>query len=146
MKSLFFVYTLPGDEGVAIISGAPGKTESEILNASVPHNALKVRSILPENLPQDRYFRDAWTDQNPGSQIDVDLIKAQAIQMNNIRSLRDQKLKALDVEQLKVLADPIKVAEIDAQKQVLRDIPQTFDLTIAVTPEELKVLLPEEVL
>jgi hypothetical protein len=58
--------------------------------------------------------------------------------MDNIRSKRDEKLKELDIEQLKGV-------DVSAQKQVLRDIPQTFDLTGAATPDELKTLWPPEV-
>lgn len=37
-------------------------------------------------------------------------------------------------------------AEYDAERQKLRDIPQSFDLTMAATPEELKNLWPSELI
>lgn len=89
------------------------------------------------NIPSDRTFREAWTDINPTSTVDVDMEKARDIHMSNIRILRDEKLKELDIETL-------KGNDVQMEKQVLRDIPQTFDLSGATTPEELLNLMPEE--
>jgi hypothetical protein len=88
------------------------------------------------SLPQDRYFRKAWRFDGAG--VAVDMPQARTVHMDNIRSKRDEKLKELDIEQLKGV-------DVSAQKQVLRDIPQTFDLTGAATPDELKTLWPPEV-
>ena len=145
MQSYLGVYTRPEDGGVAIVIGAPGISKELVLERSIPETAIKVREIVAADLPQDRYFRNAWTDEFPGPQIDINMNKARDIQMSYIRRLRDKELARLDVEQLKVLSDPIKVQAIETQKQVLRAIPQTFDLTVAATPEELKVLWPTEV-
>lgn len=86
-------------------------------------------------LPQDRTFRNAW--EKSGKQISINMDKARNIQMDKIRALRDKKLKELDIETM-------KGNDVQAQKQVLRDIPQTFDLSVAKTPEELKALWPDE--
>jgi hypothetical protein len=93
-----------------------------------------VSEIQKSDIPVDRYFREAWVSGD--KPIDIDMNKARNIHMDRIRRARDEKLKALDVETL-------KGNDVHAQKQVLRDIPQTFDLTIATTPEELKALWPE---
>lgn len=96
-----------------------------------------VQSVIPigvSDIPEDRYFRDAWVSgEKP---IDIDMAKAQSVHMEHIRKARNQKLQELDVETLKGI-------DVQAEKQVLRDIPQTFDLTVATTPEELKNLWPE---
>lgn len=100
-------------------------------------NGFNYRITDASNIPTDRTFRDAWTDANPTETVDVDMEKARDIHMNNIRLLRDKKFKELDVETM-------KGNNVQAQKQVLRDIPQTFDLSNANTPEELKILIPTE--
>lgn len=69
--------------------------------------------------------------------VSVDMEKARLLHMDTIRALRNEKLVELDIETL-------KGNDVQAEKQVLRDIPQTFDLTIASTPEELIELIPEE--
>jgi hypothetical protein len=87
-----------------------------------------------EDMPSDRYFRDQWTAS--GKVISVDMEKAKEHHMGNIRAARDKKLKELDVETL-------KGNDVQVEKQKLRDIPQTFDLS-ASTPDELKAMWPEE--
>jgi hypothetical protein len=90
--------------------------------------------IEERDIPQDRYFRGAWEfDQG----LSVNMDKARDIQMGHIRAARNEKLAALDIEQL-------KGNDVAAEKQTLRDIPETFDLTGAETPEALKELWPEE--
>ena len=87
--------------------------------------------VTEADLPQDRLFRNAW-----GHDLKVDMDKAREIHMDKIRKARDKAMKALDVETL-------KGRDVQAQKQVLRDIPQTFDLSVATTPEELTELWPD---
>jgi hypothetical protein len=67
----------------------------------------------------------------------IDMTKARQVHMGKIREKRDEKLKFLDIETLRGIDN-------QEEKQRLRDIPQTFDLSIAQTPEELKALWPEE--
>jgi hypothetical protein len=63
--------------------------------------------------------------------------KARAIHLGRIRSARNRELARLDIEQLKGI-------DVAAEKQRLRDLPATFDLAAATTPEELKSLWPDE--
>lgn len=95
------------------------------------------RIVDTSNIPSDRYFRNAWTDDNITETVDVDMKKACDIHMDVIRRGRDKKMKELDIETL-------KGNDVQPEKQALRDIPQTFDLSKATTPEELKELWPEE--
>lgn len=89
-----------------------------------------------DKVPTDRTFRNAWTDENDTSTVDVNMDKAREIHMDNIRAVRDEKLKELDIEAL-------HGADVQEEKQALRDIPATLDLTTAETPEELKAIWPE---
>ena len=69
--------------------------------------------------------------------------KARGIQMDKIRQMRNKELAKKDVEYMKALeADDGSAKTIAAEKQALRDIPQTFDLTTD-TPEQLKEKWPE---
>lgn len=112
-------------------------TLEEHANLSVPQG-LEWRICDVSDLPSKRIYRNAWTDNNPTSTVDVEMSRAREIQMGLIRVKRDEKLAELDIEQLKGV-------DVTAQKEVLRNIPQTFDLTVAQTPDELEVLWPNEV-
>jgi len=69
--------------------------------------------------------------------------KARGIQMDKIREVRNKELVQKDIEFMKALeADDGSHTAIATEKQVLRDIPQTFDLTTD-TPEQLKAKWPE---
>ena len=73
----------------------------------------------------------------------INMAKARGIQMDKIREVRNKELVKKDIEFMKALeADDGSHTAIAAEKQVLRDIPQTFDLTTE-TPEQLKELWPE---
>ena len=74
----------------------------------------------------------------------VNMAKARGIQMDKIREVRNKELAALDIPFMKALedGDTDSQATIKTKKQILRDIPQTFDLTTD-TPEELKNKWPD---
>jgi hypothetical protein len=98
-------------------------------------------SIVDENT--DNYFRNAWKDDG-GDKPGIDMPKAQAIHMAHIRVARDRALEALDTSYMIALEQnntPEK-SKIATEKQALRDLPSTFDLTVAKTPEELRALWP----
>jgi len=74
----------------------------------------------------------------------INMPKAREIQMDKIREVRNKELVKKDIEFMKALeADDDSHKAIAVEKQVLRDIPQTFDLTTD-TPEELKNKWPDE--
>ena len=74
--------------------------------------------------------------------IKINMEKARGIQMDKIREVRNKELAKKDVEFMKALeADDRSSTAIATEKQALRDIPQTFDLTTD-TPEELKEKWP----
>lgn len=68
--------------------------------------------------------------------IKIDIVKAQAITKDRLRAERKPLLEALDVEVMKNITNADKLAEIEAEKQRLRDITKQVDgLT---TVDELK--------
>jgi glutamine cyclotransferase len=73
--------------------------------------------------------------------ITVNFNKAVDITKERLRVERKPKLEALDVEMMRNLSDQEKLAEIEAQKQVLRDVTKLADQ--ATTLEELKSLKVE---
>ncbi len=99
-----------------------------------PENSYIVDEI---ELP-DSYFFNAWELDINNKPI-INMAKARNIQMDKIRKLRNKKLAELDIEQL-------KGKDVTVPKQILRDIPQTYDLSKFRTPETLKKAIPTEVL
>ncbi len=131
-----------GDGTVGIMIPAPKELEKmsieDIATKDVP-NGLTYRITDTVNIPSDKIFREAWTDDNPTETVDVDMPKAREIHMNKIRELRNKKLSELDIETL-------RGNDVELEKQALRDIPQTLDLSIKSTPDELKLTMPPTLL
>ena len=77
--------------------------------------------------------------------VSVDMTKARVIHMNRIRVVRNAELVAKDITFMRAVeaGDTGAQSTIATEKQTLRDIPQTFDLTTD-TPEQLKALWPDE--
>lgn len=145
------VYTRP-DGRISIVTPSRNideahMTDDEIFQralSKLPADAINLQTITFDQIPNDRTFRNAW--EHSGNKVQVNMNKAREIHMNQIREVRDKKLASLDVETIKALGsgNSNAVAVVEAQKQKLRDIPQTLDLTKATTPEELKAIWPEE--
>ena len=84
----------------------------------------------------------AWEMDTDGTP-KVNMPKARGIHMDKIRRMRNKELVKKDIEFMKALeADDGSSTVITVEKQALRDIPQTFDLTTD-TPEQLKAKWPE---
>jgi hypothetical protein len=77
--------------------------------------------------------------------ITVNLNKAKEIKKDMVRADRKSMLEALDIELMRNLSDPVKVAEIEAKKQALRDATAHASIVEATTVEELKAANPLEV-
>ena len=87
----------------------------------------------------------AWEMDTDGTP-KVNMDKARIVQMNRIRVMRNKELATKDITFMRAVEDGDTEAQatIKAEKQSLRDIPQTFDLTTENdTPEELKEKWPE---
>lgn len=109
-----------------------GLTLEEIISKDVP-NGVPYEIVEDSVIPTDREFRNAWKHD-----LTVDITKAQEITKERLRKERQPLLEKLDVEVMKNITDPVKLSEIESQKQVLRDLPQQVNgLT---TVEELKAI------
>lgn len=79
--------------------------------------------------------------------INVNMSKARAIHLAEIRRVRNAELVKKDVPFMRAVevGDTDAEATIATEKQALRDIPATFDITTGVdTPEKLKAKWPDE--
>jgi hypothetical protein len=137
------IYATP-DGGVAVVVPAPncGLTIEQIMAKDCPQGVSP--EIVPvETIPSDRTFRNAWA--KGLGRVDVNMEKARGIWMDKIREARNAELAKLDLAYIQ--ADEGGSAQeklaIAKQKTALRNIPETFDLSSAQTPEQLKTLWPE---
>ena len=79
--------------------------------------------------------------------INVNMPKARAIHLEEIRRVRNEELVKEDVTFMRAVeaGDASAQAAVATKKQTLRDIPATFDITTDVdTPEKLKAKWPTE--
>ena len=79
--------------------------------------------------------------------VNVDMTKARAIHLTEIRRVRNEELAKEDVTFMRAVenGDTDAQATIKTKKQTLRDLPATFDIPTDVdTPEELKAKWPTE--
>ena len=79
--------------------------------------------------------------------VNVDMTKARAIHLAEIRKVRDAELVKKDVPFMRAVeaGDASAQSTIGTEKQALRDIPATCDITTDVdTPEKLKAKWPTE--
>jgi hypothetical protein len=84
------------DGGVSIIIPA-----NEVFPELLERDALAVegyvshRIIDDSKIPQDRVFRDAWTDEYNTTTIDIHASKAKEIALTKLRNARQKKFEAL---------------------------------------------------
>jgi hypothetical protein len=123
---------------------------AHVIDRNIAKGIIPVDATLVD-LPDDwtppdgnRAYRAAW--KLNGSKVEVDMPKARAIHMNYIRRARDKKLAELDPLWMKATGQKkaVEADAIEAQRQKLRDIPQTLDLSQAATPDDLKAIWPAE--
>jgi hypothetical protein len=88
----------------------------------------------------------AWEMDTDGTP-KVDMPKARAVHMDTIRVVRNAELVKKDLASLRAIeaGDTAAQSTIGTEKQTLRDIPATFDVTTGVTtPTQLKARWPSE--
>lgn len=98
---------------------------------------------IDEQFLVDRTFRDAW-ELNRSNTLDINMVKARKIKLEDLRSRRNKKLQDSDVEYLVAIEDndQVKLDDMKQKRKALRDLPQTIqpELDAAGTPEELKLV------
>ncbi|HEX7162149.1 MAG TPA: hypothetical protein VF223_13050 [Trebonia sp.] len=144
------------DGGVAVIHPAyddlvfgvrEGRTEADVLAdvlaKHVPAGA-EYRVVEETDLPYRGSFRNAWRRcPERGCQLDLDAAKA--IKLDQIRRRRQPKLDELDRLYRRAVGQgkTDEAAAIEAQRQVLRDLPQT--VVLPDDPAALDAYWPPEV-
>jgi len=134
------------DGNVSVVIPTPnfianGGTMAQFLERSIPEGAI-FEELHKDDIPTDRYFRNAWKLE--GKAIDVDRPKAEKIHMDNLRKVRDEKLKSEDIEYQKALEmrDDARMNAVANRKKKLRDMPVDEDLS-GLTLEEVKAFIPK---
>ena len=141
-------YALAPVTGRALLAAPNAPDAAEIISTKWhPRHAsqvTKIREITEADIPITHVFKDAWEDD--GTDVVVNMPKARAIQMDRIREARDAELVVADNDLKKAedAADTAEITRVRARRKKLRDIPQTFDLTVAATPEALDALWPTD--
>lgn len=134
-----FLVTRPDGVSLLRMVDVPDGDISKLVAAELAKSPLlrdlPFVEIGEADIPQDKTFRDAWVGRS--GKIEVDMAKARDVHLDRLRLRRNEKLAELDLETM-------KGREVQGEKQFLRDLPQTFDLTVYKTPEELKEAWPEE--
>jgi hypothetical protein len=146
------LYTRP-DGGLSVVIPYASRSIAEVIARDVPKDATGVTMHDVSEIPSDRSFRDAW-QQHPTQVVSVDMSKARAIHLTRLRAARNAKLNAMDAANTSVLkrvaagsatdSERQTVAELELQKQILRDSPAGLDLSRATTVDELKAIWPVE--
>jgi len=106
---------------------------------SFARTVYKDRKLGTVECPSARMF--------DGTNLYIDMERARAIHMADIRVVRNAELVKEDVTFMRAIEaeDTDAQATIKAKKQTLRDLPATFDITTDVdTPEKLKAKWPTE--
>ncbi len=93
-----------------------------------------------------RDARDGAWEMDVDGMPTVNIARAAGVQMDYIRVERDKQLGVLDDLQGRAIGrgDDVERGRLETEKQVLRDLPANFDLSIHSTPETLKAAWPAE--
>lgn len=97
---------------------------------------VSYREITQDLMPSDRSFRDAWTDDNDTTTIDINIDKAKEICLDKFRELRKPLLSELDIEYQK--ADEIN--DVDEKKIIVDKKQQLRDVTKLELPSDIDIL------
>jgi hypothetical protein len=128
-----------------LIAAGESVPERPEFPAAGPHYIVEVADLPGGGESEDsNYFFNCW-EWDDG--VVVNLTKARVLHMDAIRKVRDAELTKLDVPWMKAVeaGNTSSQATIATQKQTLRDIPATFDLTTGVTtPTQLQAKWPTE--
>lgn len=128
------MYTRPEDNGVSIVIAASKSDiekvlgpitqeqyEAHVLERSIPIGAINVKHITQDDIPASREFRNAWVDVTPDTKVNIDLVKAKEIKLNQLREIRNKRLEEADREFIIALEKGESLTEIKVQKQALRN-------------------------
>lgn len=103
---------------------------------------LSFHIVERADIPVDRTYRNAL--RHDGSAFSHDMEHARRLHLDIVRQERNAQFPALDVAWMKAMGqgDTKAAAEVEAQRQALRDLPKTLGTAIeaARTTDELKLV------
>ena len=122
-------------------------TPTEELNELISKNKCIVLDQAHEfcqKFDRNLLFLPAYIYDYENKTINIDINIAKNIVLNLFRNRRNSLLRELDIEQLKYLTNPEKLAKIDNIKQLLRDLPVQINnaLSRCETLTDLNHVLP----
>ena len=125
--------------GIAISTPAPNVNIKTVIARDIPQGC-DYKVVDRAKLPYDRTFRGAWT-----LDCTVDMDKAKEIWLDQIRVVRNDRLKELDIEWMKAIenGENKEASDIAAVKQSLRDVTERADIHKCKTTESLKKYWPQ---
>lgn len=115
-------------------------TLKEIIKKDVPSDK-KHRIVDISQIPPDRLFRNAWTDNNATDTVDIDMPRAKEIAHVIRRRGRDKQMSPLDIKS----TIPSEMAQAEADREIVRisNAKLQIDIDKASNPEKLKSLIKE---
>jgi hypothetical protein len=122
----------------------PSVIEDEINKLFTAGNRpVSWRRVEPGDLPSDRAYRPAWTDD--GKRVVHDIGKAREWHRTLIRKMRAPAMAQLDGEFMRALGQGKKAEQdtVEAERQKWRDAPADPRIDAAQSVEELKQLTVE---
>ena len=100
--------------------------------------------VQSDQLPQERYFRNAW--RFDGNNITLDIAACKQRHLEKLRRVRNSKLQDSDPDYMRAVeqGDQTKLDALKTYRQALRNMPQTSatDFANAATPEAVRSLRP----
>lgn len=146
MNDKVITYTNPSDGMVHIIcptdEGLKTKTVEQIAKRRVPEG-LSYSVVSRDDIPDDRYFRNAW--ELVDKKVAIARPKAEAVHMDKLRDRRKKLFDKLDKDFMRAVEEDDSTAKsaIVERKRKLRDMPTTFDLTTAMSTDDIKLMEPD---
>ena len=147
------LYTRPDDGGVSIVVAVdketieqilgpltPEQYEAHVRQVSVPAEAVNVKLITDEDIPDTREFRNAWVDVTPDTKVNIDLNKAKDLKLSEMRVKRNALLEAQDKAFLIALDKGDDLEAIRAKKQALRDVTTPLKQLVVEGVDDEKIL------
>lgn len=112
------------DGSCSILTPSPnwGGTMESLAEKDVPEG-LDWRITDEINIPSDRTFRGAWTDDNPTDTVDIDISKAKLIREDQIRKERDDSWPDFDRRYFTAERDGADLTLLGLERQTLKDAP-----------------------
>ena len=125
--------------GIAVSVPAPNVDIQTVIARDIPQDC-DYNIVDSAKLPNDRTFRGAWT-----MDCTVDMDKAKDIWIDQIRIVRNERLKELDIEWMKAMenGENKEASNIAAVKQALRDVTERKDIHNCKTVASLKKYWPQ---